>query len=302
MVIGFNLYDIAKIIAVISIGAVVLMIFSLPIQAFLYVLDSFGHLADNGMGYLKYIAYLLIAAGLFFLVRRQWARVGIAAAVLVAFGALVGFMSSGMRGDVVAYGSERNEQWAAALAGQPRYAPIAWLEPEAIGNLRRQVDVSCCTNEAVLREEGTYPRQTGIGTRVGKYRISATGALASTTFLTDYIDVAEDGAGDWLAFYNQCVAPAQWDMEDYARKYGKGAADRVTHENNMKLARRPEPCKTMEGVEEKYDLGLAARMTDVIAADGGRAAALLESDGLDAACAAHERCTVFERDFALDVK
>ncbi|CDO58710.1 hypothetical protein BN1012_Phect496 [Candidatus Phaeomarinobacter ectocarpi] len=298
----FNLYDAAKLFAIIGGLIVVLAIVTAPLQALLYVIASFGHLTDNGMGYLKYIAYASIAVALVLLVTRQWVFMSMAIAVLLALSGYVAFTSSAMRGDVVAYGSERNEQWAAALANEPRWVDVAWVEPEQIRQLRDEVAVSCCTSELVLREEGSYPRDTSIGMRVGKYRIAKRGELATTTFLTKYIEVATSGAGDWLAYYNSCLAPAQWDMEGFATRYGAGAAERVAHENTMKLANRPAACKTMEGVDEAYALNLADTIKAAITRDGGAPAALLESKGLDAACAAHQQCQAFEADFAIDVK
>lgn len=302
MLIGINLYDAAKIIAGLVVLGVVLTIFSAPVHAVIYVVDSFGHLADNGMGWLQYLAWLLLAVAIVLLVRRNWRAGGTTAAALIALCAWVGFTSADMRGDTVAFGSERNLQWVAALAGEPRSVSMAWIEPEEIQALRRATSVSCCTSKFVLEEEGSYPKDIKIAMRVGKYKLSRTDALATSSFLTDYIEVVEGGAGDWLAFANQCIAPPRWDMAAYARKYGKAAADKVTHEHAVKLSRRPDHCKTMEGIETAYGLDLAGRMAKVIAADGGDAASLLETRDLDAACAAHERCTAFERDFALDVK
>ncbi|MEP0069497.1 hypothetical protein [Pyruvatibacter sp.] len=298
----FNLYDVAKLFAIIAGIIVVLAIVTAPLQALLYVIASFGHLTDNGMGYLKYIAYAMIAVAVVLLVTRQWVFMSMAIAALLTLSGYVAYTSSAMRGDVVAYGSERNVQWAAALSDQPRFVSVEWVEPKPIQDLRDQVSVSCCTDEYTLRDEGPYPKDTGIGMRVGKYRISKTGELATSTFLTDYIEVATSGAGDWLAYYNSCLAPAQWDMEGFAKRYGAGAAERVAHENTMKLANRPAACKTMEGVDEAYALNLADTIKAAITRDGGAPAKLLEAEGLDAACTAHDQCRMFEADFAIDVK
>lgn len=298
----FNLYDVAKLFAVIAGIIVVLAIVTAPLQALLYVIASFGHLTDNGMGYLKYIAYAMIAVAVVLLVTRQWVFMSMAIAALLTLSGYVAFTSSAMRGDVVAYGSERNVQWAAALSDQPRFVSVEWIEPQSIQDLRGQVSVSCCTDEYTLRDEGPYPKDTGIGMRVGKYRISKPGELATSTFLTDYIGVVEAGAGDWLAYYNSCLAPAQWDMEGFAKRYGVGAAERVSHENTMKLANRPPGCTTMEGVDNAYALNLKETITAAILRDDGPAARLLDSDGLDAACTAHTPCRAFEADFAIDVK
>ncbi|SDU20556.1 hypothetical protein [Stappia sp. ES.058] len=301
MIIGINLYDMAKIIAGLVVLGIVLAIFSAPVQAIIYVIDSFGHLADNGMGWLQYPAWLLLAVAIVFLVRRKWLAGGATVATLIALSAWVGFTSADMRGDTVAFGSERNVQWAAALAGEPRSVSMAWIEPEEIQTLRRDTDVSCCTSEFVLKEEGSYPKDTGTAMRVGKYNLSRTGTLATSSFLTDYIEVVNDGAGDWLAFANRCIAAYRRDMEAYARENGKAAVDRLSRENARKFP-RPDHCNTVEGVEEAYSLDLAARMVEVIEADGGNAASLLKTSGLDAACAAHDRCAAFEQNFALDVK
>ncbi|WP_029057548.1 hypothetical protein [Stappia stellulata] len=276
MVIGINLYDAAKIIAGMVVLGIVLTIFSAPVQAVLYLVDSFGHLADNGMAWLQYLAWLLLAVAILLFVLRKWRGGSAAMVALVALGVWVGFTSAGMRGDTVAFGSERNVQWAAALAGEPRFVSMAWIEPEEIQALRRSTSVSCCTSEFVLKEEGDYPKDIKIAMRVGKYNLSRTDALATSTFLTDYIQVINEGAGDWLAFANRCIASP--------------------------LGGTPDHCATIEGVEEAYSLDLARRMADVIKTDGGNAASLLETRGLDAACAAHERCAAFERTFALDVR
>lgn len=298
----FNLYDAAKLIAGIAILLVVLTIFSLPFQALFYVLESFVHLADNGMGYLQYVGWLLLAATIVLAVTRKWKRSAVAGSVLLLFSIFVAVSSYNMRGDVVAYGSERNEQWAAALAGEPRYTPTQWIEPEAIQKLRDEVSVSCCTSDSILEEEGSYPKDIGIAMRVGKYKLSVPGSLATSSFLTDYIEEVETGTGDWLAYLYRCVAPAQWDMSAFADKYGKGAAERVAHENNMKLAKRPDSCKTMDKVQQVYGVDLGSRIEEVILAQGGRIAALLQADGLNAACTAHKDCAQFEADFAIDIK
>lgn len=298
----FNVYDAAKMFAIIGIGIVVLGIISAPFFAVAEVINSLSHLEDNGYGPLWIIPVAGLAAFAFFLWKRRWVWSAVTGVALVAVGIMIMSASAGLKGDVVAYGSERNEQWAAALANEPRWVDVAWLEPEPVRQLRDQVNVSCCTSELVLREEGSYPKDTGIGTRVGKYRIASRGELATTTFLTDYIDVVEDGAGDWLAYYNSCLAPAKMDMDDFSRRYGAGAARRVAHENTMKLSRRSPACETLESVDEAYALNLADTIKAAITRDGGEPAALLESKGLDAACAAHDRCRMFEADFAIDVK
>ncbi len=294
--IAINIYDAAKIIAIIVVAAVVLTILSAPIQFFIAVDHGLMHLRDNGYGPLWLIFLPIFGAMAYMAFKRRWWQTGAALAVAVATGGVIVYASSQLAGDAVAYGSERNEQWAMGLAGEPEYASIQWLYPPEMRDFVSKASVSCCTSEFVLRDEGSYPKAGAFGMRVGAY------TLIPHTALRDYIELASGETGDWLAYYASCVVAPKEDLEAFGRKAGEGAMRRIAHEQNLREARRPDSCRSLEGMNAHWGIDLRGNMERVIAADGGRPAQVLASQGLGAACDAHERCARFERDFAVEVQ
>src|SRR5690606_17648936 len=212
-----------------------------------------------------------------------------------------------LRGDAVAYGSERNEQWAMALENKPYNADVSWLLPESVAAFRDGVNARCCRGPGVIGDRNSYPVMQAYGLPTRAYpdnRTSiAVGAytLEPGSALHDYIAIART-EGDWLAYYAQCVVQPGTAMTRVADSAGTGAAESVAIRLASRPAQRPVACQTASGVEARFGIDLKGAISSRIAASGGKAAEILAERGLAAACKVHEDCARFAEDFAVSLE
>lgn len=294
-----NAYDAAKLLAGIVILGVVVAFVILPFQIVGDFIFSLGHLGDNGYGPVWVLPAALVAVAGFFAFKRRWRPVIASGAALLVLGGLIMWASHGMRGDAVAYGSDRNEQWAEALGGV-RQSALAWLLPKSLDSFVRDADVDCCLNKHDIEDNGDYPvvktnwrpvfpgkEREGPSVFVGKY------ILHPHTFLHDYMEIANEAGGDWLGYFSQCHVKVPADIEEIEHKYGDQYARRVAHEAAMRAYKRPEGCKNVEGVRETFGIDLRAEAAGALDVE--------DEEDIAEACAADEGCRRFERDFAISL-
>ncbi|MEP0710279.1 hypothetical protein [Parvibaculum sp.] len=301
---AFELAKVAACLVVIAVAGAVLMAPFVPPAD---LINSIGHLADNGYPYLW--APLLIAALALavLMAKSRWMASILPAVVLFAISAGILSASHSMRGDAIAYGSDRNEQWAMALENKPYNADVSWLLPESVAAFRDGVNARCCRGPGIIGEQDSYPVMQTFGLPAPAYpdnRTSiAVGAytLEPGSALHDYIAIART-EGDWLAYYAQCVVQPGTAMTRVADSASTGAAESVAIRLASRPAQRPAACQTARGVEARFGIDLKDAVAGRIEASGGKAARILADKGLADACKAHEDCTRFQRDFAISLE
>lgn len=299
-------YDLAKILAYLVMIAVAIAILMAPFAPAADLLNSIHHLADNGYPYL-WIPLLATALALAVLMAKtRWIASIVPAVALVAICVGILWASHSMRGDAIAYGSERNQQWAMALENKPYDADISWLLPEKVAAFRAGINTRCCRGPGIIDGQVSYPVMQSFGYPTPAYpdnRTSITvGAytLEPGSALHDYIEIARE-EGDWLAYYAQCVVQPGATMDKIAASSDTGAAEGVALRLSSRAAERPKACETADGVEARFGIDLDAAIASRIEASGGRAARVLQEKGLAEACKVHADCARFERDFAISL-
>ncbi|MBO6633835.1 hypothetical protein [Parvibaculum sp.] len=300
-------FDLAKVVACLVVIAVAGAVLMVPFVPPADLINSIGHLADNGYPYL-WVPLLTAALALAILMAKsRWTASIVPAVALFAIGIGILSASHSLRGDAIAYGSDRNEQWAMALENKPYNADVSWLLPESVAAFRDGVNSRCCRGPGIIGEQDRYPVMQAFGLPAPAYpdnRTSiAVGAytLEPGSALHDYISIART-EGDWLAYYAQCVVQPGTPMTRVADSANTGAAESVAIRLASRSAERPVACQTADGVKTRFGVDLKDAVASRIEASGGKAAEILAKRGLADACKAHHDCAQFQRDFAVSLE
>lgn len=296
-----NVYDAAKILAGIVVLGVVVSLVILPFRIVGDFFFSLGHLGDNGYGPVWIVPAALAAVAVWFAFKRRWLATSAAGlALLIAAGAIMS-VSHGMRGDAVAYGSERNVEWARSF-GKVNYSALAWFFPDKFDEFTRSVDVDCCSNKYEMEENGDYPlvkgswrpalpgkEREGLSVFVDQY------ILHPHTALHDYIDMVDEAGGDWLSYYDRCyVKPIDVDLDSFARKFGQEMADGVARDHEKRVSGQRKECKSLADIQNTFGIDLRAEAMRVLN--------LSEPADIAAACAADANCRRFEEEFVISLR
>lgn len=297
-------FDLAKLIACLVMIAVVAAVLMAPFVPPADLINSIGHLADNGYPYL-WVPLLAMALALAVLmVKSRWTASLLPATALAAIGIGILVASHNLRGDAVAYGSDRNEQWAMALENKPYNADVSWLLPETVLTFRDGVNSRCCRGPGIIGNEKSYPVMQAFGLPTPAYPDNRTSisvgayTLEPGSALHDYIALART-EGDWLAYYAQCIVQPGTAMTRVADSSSSGAAENVAIRLASRPAQRPMACETASGVEARFGIDLKDAIASRIEASGGKPAATLDEKGLAEACKIHPDCARFTQDFAI---